>query len=106
MNPYFAVNRKLTPVRTTGVVGMNDIIVDLDLGTPEEQALWEMAVDFFVGMLDSDESASELDAPDMMVHTAFKPNGRICKQLIFQDRTWADAFLDFWEEQKIQATAA
>lgn len=85
---------------------MNDIIVDLDLGTPEEQALWEMAVDFFVDMLDSDESAPELDAPDMMVHTAFKPNGRIYKQLIFQDRTWADAFLDFWEEQKLQATAA
>ena len=87
-------------------MGMNDIVVDLDLGTPEEQALWEMAVDFFVGLLDCDENVSERDAPDMMVHTAFKPNGRICKRLIFQDRTWADAFLDFWEEQKLLATAA
>jgi hypothetical protein len=103
---YFTVNKKLTPARTTGVVGMNDIVVDLDLGTPEEQALWEMAVDFFVGLLDSGEGVSELDAPDMMVRTAFKPNGHICKQLIFQDRTWADAFLDFWEEQKLQAAAA
>ncbi len=85
---------------------MNDIVVDLDLGTPEEQVLWELAVDFFVGLLDSDENISEADAPDMMVHTAFKPNGRMSKQLIFQDRTWADAFLDFWEEQKLQAAAA
>ena len=85
---------------------MNDIVVDLDLGTPEEQVLWEVAVDFFVGMLDSHEDVSESDAPDMMVHTAFKPNGRISKQLIFQNRTWAEAFLDFWEEQKLQAAAA
>lgn len=84
---------------------MNDVIVDLDLGTPEEQVLWEMAVDFFVGMLDSDDAASELDAPDMMVRTAFKPNGRVSKRLIFQDRSWADAFVEFWEEQKLQAAA-
>jgi hypothetical protein len=85
---------------------MNDVVVNLDLGTPEEQVLWEKAVDFFVGLLDSDEHTSEADAPDMMVHTAFKPNGRVRKTLIFQDRTWADAFLNFWEEQKLQATAA
>ncbi|MEQ8299077.1 MAG: hypothetical protein RH945_00895 [Hyphomonas sp.] len=85
---------------------MCDVIVDLDLGTPEEQVLWEKAVDFFVDMLDSGESAAQADAPDMMVRTAFKANGRVSKQLIFQDRTWADAFLNFWEEQKLQAAAA
>jgi hypothetical protein len=85
---------------------MNDIVLDLDLGTPEEQALWEMAVDFFVNMLSSNDNSAGGDAPDMMVHTAFKPNGRISKKLIFQDRTWADAFARFWEEQKMQAAAA
>ena len=84
---------------------MCDVIVELDLRTPEEEALWEKAVDFFVGMLDSDDTSPEADAPDMMVRTAFKSNGRVSKRLIFQDRTWADAFVDFWEDQKLQATA-
>ena len=59
---------------------MNDIVLDLDLGTPEEQALWEMAVDFFVDMLSSNDNSAGGDAPDMMVN--------------------------FWEEQKMQAAAA
>lgn len=82
---------------------MCDIIVDLDLGSPEEEVLWEKAIDFFVGMLDCNDTSPEADAPDMMVRTDFKSNGCVSKHLIFQDRTWADAFLDFWEDQKLQA---
>lgn len=82
---------------------MGDVIVELDLGTPEEEMLWEKAIDFFVSMLGCDDRVPKGDAPDMMVRTAFKPNGRVSKRLIFQDRTWADAFLDFWEDQKLQA---
>ena len=85
---------------------MNDVVVDLDLGSAEEQALWEMTVDFFVGMLNSNDNLFEADAPDMMVHTAYKPDGAVSKKLIFQDQTWAEAFLNFWEEQKLQARAA
>jgi hypothetical protein len=84
---------------------MCDIIVDLDLGTPEEEVLWEKAVDFFVSILDCDDTSPDADAPDMMVRTAVKSNGRVSKRLIFQDRTWADAFVDFWEDQKLQAAA-
>jgi hypothetical protein len=42
----------------------------------------------------------------MMVRTAFTPDGEVSKAVIFQDRKWADAFVNFWEVQKNQVDAA
>jgi hypothetical protein len=40
----------------------------------------------------------------MMVRTAFTPDGEVSKAVIFQDRKWADAFVNFWEVQKTRST--
>ena len=91
---------------TWGLVVMTtDIVVDLGLKSAEEVALLATVVDAFVQQfLGRNRYGS--DAPDMMVRTAFTPDGEVSKAVIFQDRKWADAFVNFWEVQKNQANAA
>ncbi len=82
-----------------------DIVVDLGLKSAEEVALLATVVDAFVQQfLGRNRHGS--DAPDMMVRTAFTPDGEVSKAVIFQDRKWAEAFVNFWEVQKDQADAA
>jgi hypothetical protein len=82
-----------------------DIVVDLGLKSAEEVALLATVVDAFVQQfLGRNRQAS--DAPDVMVRTAFTPDGEVSKAVIFQDRKWADAFVNFWENQKAQDHAA
>lgn len=84
---------------------MNDVILTLDLSNMDEDSLLSGALDAFVSSkVDAGRPAS--DAPDMMVRTMMSPAGRVRKQLIFQDQKWADAFLSFWEDQKMQMSAA
>ncbi len=88
-----------------GMVDMNDIIVDVSLSSAEEDALLSHAVDAFILEL-AGLSRNLTDAPDMMVRTTFSPSGAISKKVIFQERKLAEAFVDFWEHQKVQAAAA
>jgi len=82
---------------------MSDIVLDLDLGTPEEDALLSIVLDSFI----TEQLSSNVDeAPQMMVRTAFRPSGQMCKEVVFQSRKWADAFKSYWEVQKMQANAA
>lgn len=82
-----------------------DIVVDLGLKSAEEVALLATVVDAFVQQfLGRNRQGS--DAPDMMVRTAFTPDGEVSKSVIFQDRKWAEAFVNFWEVQKNQSDAA
>jgi hypothetical protein len=82
---------------------MNDIVVDLDLGSPEEDALLSATLDAFV----TEQLAHEIDeGPEMMVRTAFRPTGEMCKEVVFQSQKWAEAFRSYWECQKMQAAAA
>lgn len=82
-----------------------DIVVDLGLKSAEEVALLAVVVDAFVQQF-LGRNRYESDAPDMMVRTAFTPDGKVSKAVIFQDRKWADAFINFWEVQKDQVDAA
>lgn len=84
---------------------MNDIIVDLNLTSPEEDAFLSTVLDSFVAQQLNDNHASG-DGPEMMVRTAFTPNGDIRKKVIFQSPRWAEAFMAYWESQKMQANAA
>jgi hypothetical protein len=91
---------------TWGLVVMTtDIVVDLSLKSAEEVALLATVVDAFVQQfLGRNRNTGE--APDMMLRTAFTPDGEVSKTVIFQDRKWADAFVNFWEDQKDQTHAA
>ena len=82
-----------------------DIVVDLGLKSAEEIALLATVVDAFVKQF-MGRNRSGLEAPEMMVRTAFSPSGEVSKTVIFQERKWADAFMAFWEVQKTQADAA
>lgn len=82
-----------------------DIVVDLSLKTAEEVALLATVVDAFVQQF-LGRGRPGNDTPDMMVRTAFSPDGEVSKTVIFQERRWADAFIDFWEVQKHQSDAA
>ena len=42
----------------------------------------------------------------MMVRTAFRPTGEMCKEIVFQSQKWAEAFQSYWESQKMQVSAA
>jgi len=123
--PFFAPAKKISPVwrewtsksggfdvyssLTRGTWGLKvmttDIVVDLSLKTAEEAALLATVVDAFVQQFLGRNRAGK-DAPDMMVRTAFSTDGEVSKTVIFQDRKWADAFVDFWESQKSQNQAA
>jgi len=123
--PFFAPAKKISPVwrewtsksggfdvyssLTRGTWGFKvmttDIVVDLSLKTAEEAALLATVVDAFVQQFLGRNRAGK-DAPDMMVRTAFSTDGEVSKTVIFQDRKWADAFVDFWESQKSQNQAA
>jgi hypothetical protein len=81
-----------------------DIVVDLGLKSAEEVALLATVVDAFVQQFLGRNRNGE--APDMMVRTAFTPDGGVSKAVIFQDRKWADAFVNYWEVRKNQANAA
>ena len=82
-----------------------DIVVDLSLKSAEEVALLATVVDAFVQQfLNRKRFGGE--APDLMVRTAFSPDGEVSKTVIFQERKWADAFVDFWESRKTQMEAA
>ena len=84
------------------VVMTTDIVVDLSLKSAEEVALLATVVDAFVQQFLN----RPREVPEMMVRTAFSPDGEVSKTVIFQERKWADAFLAFWEVQKTQADAA
>lgn len=91
---------------TLGIVVMaTDIVVDLSLKSAEEVALLATVVDAFVKQFLGRTRLGN-EAPDVMVRTAFSPDGEVSKKLIFQERRWADAFVAFWETQKSQADAA
>ena len=82
-----------------------DIVVDLGLKSAEEVALLATVVDAFVQQF-LGRNRQGGDAPEVMVRTAFTPDGEVSKAVIFQERKWADEFVNFWEVQKDQADAA
>ena len=84
---------------------MSDIIVDLALGSPEEDAILAAALDAFLSEHITRNPACD-DYPQMMVRTAVCPMGNMHKEIIFQSQKWAEAFQNFWEVQKMQASAA
>ncbi|MEH6742608.1 hypothetical protein [Hyphomonas sp.] len=82
---------------------MSDIVVDVDLGSPEEDALLSATLDAFV----IEQLGRESDeGPEMMVRTAVRPTGEFCKEVVFQSQKWAEAFQTYWESQKMQVSAA
>lgn len=84
---------------------MSDIIVDLNLGSPEEDMMLSAVLDAFITEQLEKNRAAE-DGPEMMVQTAFTPTGEICKKVIFQSQKWAEAFQMYWETQKMQTSPA
>ncbi|MAN46885.1 MAG: hypothetical protein GYB49_17215 [Alphaproteobacteria bacterium] len=84
---------------------MSDIIVDLALGSPEEDAKLAAALDSFLSEHITRNPMSD-DYPQMIVRTAVCPLGNMHKEIIFQSQKWAEAFQSFWEIQKMQASAA
>lgn len=83
---------------------MSDIVVDLDLRSPEDDAFLAATLDAFVAKQMNGTGATD-DGPQMMVRTAFRPDGEICKKVIFQSQRWAEAFVAYWESRKLQANA-
>ena len=84
------------------MVDMTDFVVTLSLTSAEEVALLATVVDAFVGQAIG-RSRQVAEAPDVMVQTEFNSSGEVSKKLIFQDRSWASDFVDFWEREKLQA---
>lgn len=74
---------------------MSDVIVNLALEEPEDGARLAEALDAYAHWF-SEAGNPSADAPDVMVRTAFDASGTLSKQVIFQDKKWAAAFLRFW----------
>ena len=87
------------------MVDMTDFVVTVSLTSAEEVALLATVVDAFIGQAIG-RSRQVAEAPDVMVQTEFNSSGEVSKKLIFQDRTWAADFLDFWEKERLQAAEA
>ena len=84
---------------------MSEIVVNLNLSTAGEDELLSSALDAFLSK-HSEDVPTQTDMPQLMVRTAFTPDGEISKKLIFQNRKWAEAFVTYWEKQKLQGYAA
>ena len=84
---------------------MKEFVVNLNFSAVGEHELLSSVLDSFLNKHASPSSA-HADVPELMVRTAFTPDGEISKKLIFQDRKWADAFVSYWEKHKLQAYAA
>lgn len=74
---------------------MTDIVLDVALGSDDEDARLSAAIDSFVSMHESGFRGDAFDL-DMMVRTVFGPGGERLKQIIFQQHELADAFNSFW----------
>lgn len=83
---------------------MCDVIVNVDVKSEKEDALLLSVVQTFI--TDQVVEDSALDAPSLMLRPTLMPSGELGKALVFQDPTWADAFILFWEERKMQAAIA
>lgn len=83
---------------------MADVVVTLGLKEPWEEQILANAIDTFARWRET-VCASEagdrlIEAPEIMVKTALGEDGAVRKQIIFQDRRWAAAFLHIWRNHK------
>ncbi len=77
---------------------MSDVIVSVDVACAAEADELSQAIEAFTQW--RFEACGEAggdcaDAPEIMVKTAWTQDA-VKKTLIFQERRWADAFMDFW----------
>lgn len=86
---------------------MNDIVLNLGVNDPRDERVLQSAIDLFTRWRAETclEPSSDLatDAPEIMVRTAHSSCGSVEKQVIFQDRRWAAAFLKIWRAEKRRA---
>ncbi len=90
-----------------GIGIMNDIIVNLEVQDPRDERVLLSAIDLFTRWRAETclEPSSDVDtdAPEIMVRTAHSGCGAVEKQVIFQERRWAAAFLKIWRAEKRRA---
>lgn len=84
---------------------MSDVVVTLGMDAPEQEARFASAVEAFARWREETicgqaETEQHPDAPHIMVKTGWDISGQVEKKLIFQERKWAAAFLQFWRAEK------
>lgn len=81
---------------------MCDYVLDMELATPEEDALLMDVLRNFV----SDRTvpdADEIEGPALMLRPLINERGSVGKRIVFQSEAWLKEFSQFWEQQKVQA---
>lgn len=80
---------------------MADVVLKLgSIDTVDENALVQ-AIDNFARWRQATAGSRRLerDAPDLMVKTQCNPDGSLSKAIIFQEQSWASAFMNFWDNE-------
>jgi len=84
---------------------MTDVVVTLGMKAPEQEVQFASAIDAFARWREETicgqaEAEHHRDTPHIMVKTGWDVSGNVQKKLIFQERKWAAAFLQFWRAEK------
>lgn len=74
---------------------MQNVIVDFDVTSSEEDLRLSAMIDAFVEMQDANGSW-DYSSLELMVRTTLGPAGERLKQLVFQSHEMAEAFCSFW----------
>ncbi len=84
---------------------MTDVQVTFGVETLEEDARLVDALDVFMGLLLTQAGPDEAELPGVVVRSAVNASGRRERLFIFEDRKWAEDFLTFWDERRLQPVA-
>lgn len=81
---------------------MSEIVVELGAIEEANEIALVQALDNFARWWESATLQDDVahDAPDLMVKTRCGPDGRLSKEVIFQDQSWATAFMQFWNAER------
>lgn len=83
---------------------MSEVVIELGVVEPKDEAAFVQAIDRFARW--REETCGQgwrgRNAPDLMIKTVCAWDGRLQKAITFQDQSWADTFLQFWQDERIE----
>lgn len=81
---------------------MKEIILDLGPVNSVDETAFAQAIEQLAEWFEMKNVtvANDRDAPDLMIKTVCDSSGTLRKSVIFQKQEWANAFMNFWDQER------
>lgn len=81
---------------------MKEIILDLGPVNAVDEVAFAQAIEQLAEWFEMKNVtvANDHDAPDLMIKTVCDSAGTLRKSVIFQKQEWANAFMNFWDQER------